>query len=87
MKEKIVVKTKEEKNTISKSMKGKRNNPEWKLRNSGQPAVKVRCVELRCVFDSVYAAAKMINTTTANIAHVLAGRQNTAGGFHWVREH
>ena len=87
MKEKIVVKTKEEKNTISKSMKDKRNNPEWKLRNSCQPAVKVRCVELRCVFDSVYAAAKMINTTTANIAHVLAGRQNTAGGFHWVREH
>ena len=87
MKEKIVVKTKEEKNTISKSMKGTHNNPEWKLRNSSQPAVKVRCVELRCVFDSVYAAAKMINTTTANIAHVLAGRQNTAGGFHWVREH
>ena len=87
MKEKIVVKTKKEKNTISKSMKGTHNNPEWKLRNSGQPAVKVRCVELRCVFDSVYAAAKMINTTTANIAHVLAGRQNTAGGFHWVREH
>ena len=87
MKEKIVVKTKEEKDIISKSMKGKRNNPEWKLRNSCQPAVKVRCVELRCVFDSVYAAAKMINTTTANIAHVLAGRQNTAGGFHWVREH
>ena len=86
MKEKIVVKTKEEKNTISKSMKGKHNNPEWKLRNSGQPAVKVRCVELRCVFDSVYAAAKMVNTTTANIAHVLAGRQNTAGGFHWTRE-
>lgn len=87
MKEKIVVKTKEEKNTISKSMKGTHNNPEWKLRNSCQPAVKARCVELRCVFDSVYAAAKMINTTTANIAHVLAGRQNTAGGFHWVREH
>lgn len=87
MKEKIVVKTKEEKNIISKSMKGKHNNPEWKLRNSGQPAVKVRCVELRCVFDSVYAAAKMVNTTTANIAHVLAGRQNTAGGFHWTREH
>ena len=87
MKEKIVVKTKEEKNTISKSMKGTHNNPEWKLRNSCQPAVKVRCVELRCVFDSVYAAAKMINTTTANIAHVLAGRQNTASGFHWVREH
>ena len=86
MKEKIVVKTKEEKNTISKSMKGTHNNPEWKLRNSYQPAVKVRCVELRCVFDSVYAAAKMINTTTANIAHVLAGRQNTAGGFHWTRE-
>lgn len=87
MKEKIVVKTKEEKNIISKSMKGKHNNPEWKLRNSGQPAVKVRCVELRCIFDSVYAAAKMVNTTTANIAHVLAGHQNTAGGFHWVREH
>jgi hypothetical protein len=86
MKEKIVVKTKEEKNTISKSMKGTHNNPEWKLRNSCQPAVKVRCVELRCVFDSVYAAAKMINTTTGNIAHVLAGRQNTAGGFHWTRE-
>ena len=86
MKEKIVVKTKEEKSTISKSMKGTHNNPEWKLRNSCQPAVKVRCVELRCVFDSVYAAAKMINTTTANIAHVLAGRQNTAGGFHWIRE-
>lgn len=87
MKEKIVVKTKEEKNTISKSMKGTHNNPEWRLRNSCQPAVNVRCVELRCVFDSMYAAAKMINTTTANIAHVLAGRQNTAGGFHWVREH
>ena len=86
MKEKIVVKTKEEKNTISKSMKGTHNNPEWKLRNSCQPAVKVRCVELRCVFDSVYAASKMIGTTTANIEHVLQGRQNTAGGFHWTRE-
>lgn len=87
MKKEIRIEPNEQRNAIGQSMKGKHNNPEWKLRNSGQPAVKVRCVELRCVFDSVYAAAKMINTTTANIAHVLAGRQNTAGGFHWVREY
>ena len=71
MKKEIKIESNEQRNAIGQSMKGKHNNPEWKLRNSGQPAVKVRCIELRCVFDSVYAAAKMINTTKPKTSPII----------------
>lgn len=78
------IETAETKAKISKSMKNKHNNPDYV--SYRQEPKRVRCVELGCVFDSLYKAAKVIKTTSANITHVLKGRQQTAGGYHWSYE-
>lgn len=46
-------------------------------------AKAVRCVELNKIYTTVKEAAKCSGTSRQNISHVLNGRQETAGGYHW----
>ena len=43
----------------------------------------VRCVELNKIYTTVKEASKCSGTSRQNISHVLNGRQETAGGYHW----
>lgn len=46
-------------------------------------AKSIRCVEKNKIYTTVKEAAKENNTSRQNISHVLNGRQETAGGYHW----
>ena len=46
-------------------------------------AKAVRCVELNKIYTTVQEASKCSGTSRQNISHVLNGRQETAGGYHW----
>lgn len=46
-------------------------------------AKAVRCVELNKIYTTVKEASKCSGTSRQNISHVLNGRQETAGGYHW----
>lgn len=44
---------------------------------------RVRCIETGKVFPSIKAAAAQVGIKGANISAVIAGRQKSAGGYHW----
>ena len=46
-------------------------------------AKAARCVELNKIYTTVQEASKCSGTSRQNISHVLNGRQETAGGYHW----
>ena len=46
-------------------------------------AKSIICVETNTIYTTVKEAAKENNTSRQNISHVLNGRQETAGGYHW----
>lgn len=46
-------------------------------------AKSIICVEKNKIYTTVKEAAKENNTSRQNISHVLNGRQETAGGYHW----
>ena len=46
-------------------------------------AKAVLCVELNKIYTTVKEASKCSGTSRQNISHVLNGRQETAGGYHW----
>jgi group I intron endonuclease len=46
-------------------------------------AKSIICVEKNTIYTTVKEAAKENNTSRQNISHVLNGRQETAGGYHW----
>lgn len=46
-------------------------------------AKAVLCVELNKIYTTVNEASKCSGTSRQNISHVLNGRQETAGGYHW----
>ena len=46
-------------------------------------AKAVRCVELNKIYTTVQEASKCSGTSRQNSSHVLNGRQETAGGYHW----
>ena len=46
-------------------------------------ATKVKCIETGKIYTTIKEAAKENNTSRQNISHVLNGRQETAGGYHW----
>ena len=43
----------------------------------------VRCAETREIFPSIKAAAASVGVRSPNISAVLAGKQKSAGGYHW----
>lgn len=61
------------------SAAGRKRISEMK-KQCGRP---VRCVETGQVFHNVVSACRAINASNGLIGHVLAGRNKTAGGFHW----
>lgn len=44
---------------------------------------KVKCIENDKIFPSVGEAANYANVAICSISNCLAGRQKTAGGYHW----
>lgn len=44
---------------------------------------RVRCIETGKVFPSIKAAAAYVGVKGSNISAVIAGRQKSAGGYHW----
>ena len=46
-------------------------------------ATTILCVELNKIYTTVKEAAKEHGISRQNISHVLNGRQQTAGGYHW----
>ena len=45
----------------------------------------VYCVELDMVFDSIKEAGEYIGCSGGSISNALNGKQNTCGGYHWLR--
>lgn len=45
----------------------------------------VRCVELNREFNKLKDAAEALGINRQNITNCLAGKQQTAGGYHWER--
>ena len=84
----------EHKQKISEAMKGKKgkkHTEETRKRiseaNKGENsprAIKVYCVELDMVFNTITEASKFVGCDNSNISNVLIGRQKTAGGYHWI---
>ena len=46
-------------------------------------AKSIICVEKNKIYTTIKEAAKENSTSRQNISHVLNGRQETAGGYHW----
>lgn len=46
-------------------------------------AKAIRCIELDKIYTTVKEAAEECGMSRQNISHVLNGRQETAGGYHW----
>ena len=46
-------------------------------------AKSIICVEKNKIYTTIKEAAKCSGTSRQNISHVLNGRQETAGGYHW----
>lgn len=44
----------------------------------------VYCLETRTYYSSLKAAAQAVGTSVSNISGCLQGRQQTAGGYHWM---
>lgn len=47
--------------------------------------IKVYCIELDMIFDTMKDAAKHINVYPSNIGAVINGKQNTTKGYHFVK--
>ena len=57
-----------------------------KLLHAPDPRLtRVRCVETGEEFPSIKSAAEWCGVTSSNLSAVLAGRQKSAGGYHWER--
>ena len=84
----------EHKQKISEAMKGKKgkkHTEETRKRiseaNKGENsprAIKVYCVELDMVFNTITEASKFVGCDNSNISSVLIGNRKTAGGYHWI---
>lgn len=78
--------TDETKKKMSESRKGKmcgENNPmHWRTGSNHPRAKKVVCIETLHVFSSVTEAQEWMKK--GNIYNCLSGRNETAGGYHWM---
>lgn len=52
--------------------------------NNGN-STQLKCIETNMIFKTVKEAAQWAKTSRQNISGCLAGRQNTAGGYHWQK--
>lgn len=77
----------ETKAKISKARKGKKTSEETKQKlRTSRKCKPVLCVELGKTFPSIRAANRFVKEEfgiDTKVCEVLAGRRNTAGGFHW----
>lgn len=69
---------------LSESVKGFKHTKEAVQKIIDSQTVKVVCVELNKVFNSVKDAGKFLGRKNgASISNVLKGRKLTTGGYHW----
>ena len=52
-------------------------------RASESNKVKVKCIELNMVFNSVSEASEYMNTSISNISACVSGKRKTTRGYHW----
>lgn len=57
--------------------------PQQNVRKSHREGKAVCCIETQEVFRTISEAAAHFGIVHSSIGHVLAGRANTAGGYHW----
>ena len=46
-------------------------------------SVKVRCVELNMIFNSISEAGRYVKTNSSHISACCRGKRKTTGGYHW----
>lgn len=79
--------TEEHKEKMRQAMLGREMDEDWKRKigESHAPYYCI-CVETGEKFPSFAEAGRQKGVDKASIQRVVSGKQNTAGGFHWVKE-
>ena len=47
----------------------------------------IRCVETGEIFQSITEAARSVDVSESAIGHVVTGKREKSGGFHWEYYH
>lgn len=79
--------TQENKEKMKQAMTGRKMDEEWKRKiGEGHAPYFCICVETGEKFHSFAEAGRQKGVDKASIQRVVSGKQNTAGGFHWIKE-
>lgn len=79
--------TEEHKEKMRQAMLGREMDKDWKRKiGEGHAPYYCICVETGEKFPSFAEAGRQKGVDKASIQRVVSGKQNTAGGFHWVKE-
>lgn len=80
-------KTEEQKEHMRQKMIGRKMSQEWKtnIGESHAPYIYI-CVETGQEFTSSAEAGRITNINKSSIQNAANGKQNTAGGLHWIKK-
>lgn len=60
------------------------NAKEEKIQNYKNKSIKIYCLELNVIFESMSDVQRRLNIDSSSIRRCCNGRQKTAGGYHWM---